>query len=168
MRRPDAIQLGLAVLLVLSVWLKVAGERGGAAQAEMAPRPSRLAAQLTAAGFSLEPALTDRDPVLQPAVRAGCRLAVAEVSPLGWERDALSQIVKPDQRLAFAFQGTVYGEQPVWRTSFQHHLNLALGYVGLPRGDEAVYAVIAGRSCGDLATDWLTAPAADYSAATAG
>ena len=50
------------------------------------------------------------------ATAGDCRLRVVVSASRGWHRDLISKLTKPTDHTFVDFGGTIYAEQPMWRT----------------------------------------------------
>jgi len=76
-----------------------------------------------------------------------CRLTVAAISPLGWERETIKRMATPQDQVSFIYKGHIYPEQPAWRTWLDFYLSRAARLVGLRGPLAPVFGVIADPTC---------------------
>lgn len=154
---PRMLEIGFAASLALTLSIKVmtgatASDEGG----------SQLAVEdlLKAQGFAIGEPEPHADPPLIPAARSDCTLRFTDVSALGWHRDVLAGLRKPDERLYFVIDGKVFDRQPRWRTFAKYVMQRVGAYSGVNiGGSSSLLGVIAGPECGPGSVDWR--PVAD-------
>jgi hypothetical protein len=151
MRKIGLVELCLFAGLAVSLGIKVATVWGGKDQASW---DVETAAAFEKRGFRIGGIVPDRDPLMLSVHKPGCDMQVAEVSPLGWHRDLLANIVGPDEHLLFVFEGAAFETQPVWRTSTLYHWNRLKSYFGSPDGYGSVLGIIATESCRAAEMEW--------------
>jgi hypothetical protein len=96
------------------------------------------------------------------ATSGACRMIVAEGSPNGWTRDMTRQILGVTNPQFVVFRGTIYTEQPTWRTFTDHWLSKNIRRLGLARHASPIIAVSANESCDAERLPWdeLSSPEA--------
>ncbi|EHK54107.1 hypothetical protein [Allomesorhizobium alhagi] len=151
MRKIRLVELCLFAGLAVSVGIKVAP--GGASGIQVA-WDVQTAAAFENRGFSIDGIVPDRDPPMLSVHKSGCDMQIAEVSPLGWHRDLLANIVRPDEHLLFVYQGAVFETQPVWRTSTGYHWNRLRSYFGYSDENGIVLGIIASHNCKVAEMEW--------------
>jgi hypothetical protein len=152
MRKIRLVELCLFAGLAVSLGIKVAPV--GAAIRDQVSWDVQTAAAFEKRGFSIKGIVPDRDPPMLSVHKPGCDMQIAEVSPLGWHRDLLANIVRPDEHLLFVYQGAVFETQPVWRTSTGYHWNRLRSYVGCSDEDGFVLGIIASENCRAAEMEW--------------
>jgi hypothetical protein len=88
------------------------------------------------------------------ATAGACRMIVVEVSPDGWSRDIIRQIVGTTEHQFFVFRGSTYTKQPTWLTISNHLWSRSLRMLGFARRDTPVIAVSATGPCGPEQLPW--------------
>jgi hypothetical protein len=88
------------------------------------------------------------------ATSGACRMIVAEGSPNGWTRDMTRQILGAGNVQFVVFRGTIYTEQPTWRTFTDHWLSKNIRRLGFARHTSPVIAVSATKSCDAERLPW--------------
>jgi hypothetical protein len=86
----------------------------------------------------------------KPVVRASvgaCRMLVAQLSAIGWERDAIGRNVSSMDEAFVVFGGKIYREQPTWLTATDFLWSRFQRELGLRVQGTPLLAVIASRSC---------------------
>lgn len=128
----------------------------GATAGNGAPKPEGAVERvLERQGFVIGKPQAGTEPQLVPAVRGTCALRFTDISALGWHRDVLAQLTKPDEILYFVVGGRIFDEQPRWRTFAKYVTHRAAAYSGLNVGAPTpVLGVLAARTCGRGAVDW--------------
>jgi len=147
--------LDVAFVAALSVTLGIKVLTGATAGGA-APSPElNIQRALQQQGFQVGMPEPGSDPPLVPATRGDCRLKVTAVSALGWHRDILARITKPDEVLYFVVGGQVFDEQPRWKTFARYVGHRAIAYAGIPIGPPVpTLGVIAARTCAADAVNW--------------
>jgi hypothetical protein len=79
---------------------------------------------------------------------------VAEGSPNGWTRDMTRQILGAANPQFVVFRGTMYMEQPTWRTFTDHWLSKSIRKLGFARHSSPIIAVSATGSCDAEQLPW--------------
>jgi hypothetical protein len=153
MRKAYLVEICLATALVLTLAVKVATGFARRNDTIEARWHIQAGIALEGVGFEIDGFLRDRDLPLLSVHKAGCVMLIANVSPLGWHRDVLSKIVRPNEQLFFVYRGTIFQAQPVWRTAAHYHWDRLRSYVGVADRDDSVLGIIAARSCGAIGSD---------------
>jgi hypothetical protein len=132
-------------------------ERRGTAAASAAKQVVTLLSQ---EGFQLGDIDEDSDLPIVQAVRNGCHILVAVVSPLGWHRDSMRQLAKSKDRILFVVDGEFYREQPRWRTLTYYYWRRLNGYAGRRLPARPVLGLVASPKCSlqDIAWQKLVEP----------
>jgi hypothetical protein len=94
------------------------------------------------------------DVAFSDATAGACRMIVVEVSPDGWTRDIIRQIVGTTEHQFFAFRGSTYTEQPTWLTISDHWWSQSLRKLGFARRDAPIIAVSATGPCAPERLPW--------------
>lgn len=95
-----------------------------------------------------------------PAVRTECRLRVAIVSPQGWHREVIHRTAPPGSHVFFVVDGTIYQDQPEWRTRVRYYWQRMNGLIGRQLPPALILGVIASPGCEWLDGTWSTLRAA--------
>lgn len=85
-------------------------------------------------------------PVWIVGTRGACRVRVASIAPEGWARALIDQLAAGD-RLAYAFDGRFYDEQPVMRTRLDNYRRRLLRYLGVAVAPLELRAVAVSPGC---------------------
>jgi len=88
------------------------------------------------------------------ATSGACRMIVAEGSPNGWTRDMNPTILGAANPQFVVFRGTMYIEQPTWRTFTDHWLSKSIRKLGFARHSSPIIAVSATGSCDAEQLPW--------------
>ena len=88
------------------------------------------------------------------ATSDACRMIVAEGSPNGWTRDMTRQILGATNPQFVVFRGTIYSEQPTWRTFTDHWLSKNTRRLGFARHTSPIIVVSATESCDAKRLPW--------------
>jgi len=147
MRSLHPTEAGIILALALTLAVKIAFFPSVAPAEAPAEGTAPVVAFLEQQGFAIGEPLPNTEPAMLPAAKAGCKLTVAEVSPFGWHRDVLTRLARPDEQVAFVFNGTVYSAQPVWKTFFAQNWRRLLTYAGLHPPEQPVLGIIASPGC---------------------
>ena len=83
-----------------------------------------------------------------------CDLRLAVVSPHGWHRNLIRQLVAPQEKLVYVFDGETFDEQPVWRTWASFYLSRMKTFLGLHAATKPVLAVVSDPSCAIGSLPW--------------
>ena len=83
-----------------------------------------------------------------------CDLRLAVVSPHGWHRNLIRQLVAPREKLVYVFDGETFDEQPVWRTWASFYLSRMKTFLGLHEATKPVLAVLSSPSCAIGSLPW--------------
>lgn len=86
--RPSTLSLGFALLLVLSLGVKVQARLGSSSPA-IASDGEDIIATLGRSGFATSRAAPNTDPTWVYGVKGECKLQIADISLQGWHRSAL-------------------------------------------------------------------------------
>src|SRR5689334_559149 len=108
------LSLVAAFVLAVSLSAKVHAFRT-AEEAPEADGGPDIAAFLSERGFSVVRAAPNTAPEWLTGTMGACRVRIADVSPQGWYRSIISEEAAK-QRVAYSFEGTLYDDQPVFRT----------------------------------------------------
>ena len=91
--------------------------------------------------------MTSRIFELLEATSGSCRILVALAAPQGWHKDAIRQLAKPSDQVSYAFEGTLYADQPVWRTWTNFYWSWLLRSAGIILPNEPILGLVASPSC---------------------
>ncbi len=157
MRPPD-----LRLVLVALLGLSLTGKAIGSFDLREVSGPQDVSVFLHAIGYSGPDGGLSHGTQLNVtrdawtrASRGSCLIEVAQVSPQGWERDAVREYAGSN-RLAYFYEGGVYPEHPVGRAMTDYYLARVKGYLHIPFNAPRVWAVVAGPQCPDpLLTSWF-------------
>jgi hypothetical protein len=139
------LSLGFALLLVLSIAIKVHGGAGGRLAA-IYPGDEDIAALLHKNGFATHKADPNTDPTWTYGVRDHCKIEIADVSPQGWHRSAV-EWQAAGQVVLYSAQGKLYNQQPILRPMITHYLRRLERYVGINAPQIRVRAIVIGPEC---------------------
>ena len=151
---------GLAVLLALTLSIKIASGHSPGLGAtalndpEIETARGETAAFLVRNGFAVEEWWGDDDVRLASAQRRDCRLLIGPLSPIKWSRDLLHQLAPVDGRAFFVFNGSVYDDQPRWRSWMAYFWRRTALLVGLKVRYEPLFGAVALDTCRDLKVPW--------------
>ncbi|HJS84356.1 MAG TPA: hypothetical protein VJ779_02735 [Acetobacteraceae bacterium] len=153
----------VALLLVVSVGIKLtirSQPSHGAVPATESPATGAVAAFLDRHGFRVNEADSRPESPVVFADAGTCRLLAVLAAPEGWHRELVRRLASPDDQVFFVFDGTVYPNQPVWRTWIHHIWGELNRYIGLTPSSRPVVGVIASPSCDLRNMPWreLAAP----------
>jgi hypothetical protein len=154
MRSLHLTEAGITLALSLTLAVKIAFLPSVAPAGTAAEGKAPVVAFLEHQGFAVGEPLPNNDPAMLPAIKGGCNLRVAEVSPIGWHRDVLARLALPEEQVAFVFDGNVFSAQPVWKTFISHNWNRLLAYAGLHPPDQPVLGIIASPGCALQELPW--------------
>jgi len=148
-------KLGIAGLLIASLWLKVPG---GASLTEAAKEEiarTRIAAFLDRQGFSPNSATLGENPARMSGQSGTCHVLIADLAPHGWHQDIFRRFASADDRVFFIFQGRKYDSQPVWRTRVSYYWNRIARLLGVNAAQTGlVYGIVASPECDLDAISW--------------
>jgi hypothetical protein len=151
-----AFKLGIAGLLIFSLWLKAPGDESLAAPAQQQVATTQIAAFLTRQGFAPNAAPLEESPARVAGQSGSCRVLIAELAPQGWHQDIFRRFAAPEDRVFFIFQGRIHDAQPVWQTRFSFYWNRIVGHLGVNAAQNGlVYGVVATPECDLDAVPWL-------------
>lgn len=136
----------LALLLILSLLLKISGVKNAQAEGSRGVY-DRVATVLERHGFKVVKNATDEDLFSLSGLRGQCRLLVAVLSPHGWHRDVIRQIAPPDSQLLFLFDGASYRDQPLLLTRLDYYWSRLLRYAGINQPLRPVLGVVGSSEC---------------------
>jgi hypothetical protein len=146
---PFEVAFGAALALTLTIKMLTGATAGNE------PPEHAVEQVLEHQGFVIGKPQPGTEPQLIPAVRGDCTLRFTDISALGWHRDVLARLTKPDEVLYFVVGGRIFDEQPRWRTFVKYVTHRAAAYSGLNVGAPTpVLGVLAVRVCGRDAVDW--------------
>jgi hypothetical protein len=137
----------LAFLLGVSIGIKVMSHSLDDVGHMKGTDESSIAALLNRYGFLVEAGEARSDPPLVLAAAANCHLLVMLAAPEGWHRDIPYRLASPQDQVFFVFDGVVYRNQPIWRTTLRSYwlkLSLRLG-VAVP--SQPVLGIVASPGC---------------------
>jgi hypothetical protein len=137
----------LVIVLVLSLFFKISGRTNAETQAPTTAT-DRVATFLERSGFDVVQNAADVDLFSLSATKGQCHLFVGVLSPHGWHRHVIRQIVPADRDVRFFIDGTLYADQPVLRTRFDHYWGRLLRYVGFDRPERPVLGIAGTPECG--------------------
>ena len=137
--------LGFALLLVLSIAIKVYGSVGERISA-INPGDEDIAALLHKNGFATHKANPNTDPTWTYGVKDHCKIEIADVSPQGWHRSAV-EWQAGGQVVLYSVQGKLYSQQPILRPMMTHYLRRLERYVGINAPQVRVRAIVIGPEC---------------------
>lgn len=138
----------LALLLGLSIGIKVAGGDGEGSGGGMLAEKREVAAFLARQGFRVDQ--EDEEAASSPFVTAAvgaCRLLVVAAAPQGWHRDIIHQLASPRDRVFFVIGGVVHYDQPQWRTWTDHQWRRLNRLVGRQLPARPVFGFVASPGC---------------------
>jgi hypothetical protein len=95
------------------------------------------------------------------ASRPACQMLVTEISPRGWEREAMNSRATPMEQVFVVFGGKIYAERPIWLTASDFLWHKVLSEVGLKVRPSPLLAVIATKSCGAERLPWYELASAE-------
>ena len=137
----------LVAVLALSLFLKISGRTNAETQVP-ATATDRVAALLERKGFDVVQNAADVDLFSLSATKGQCHLFVAVLSPHGWHRHVIRQIVSADSDVRFVFDGALYSDQPLVRTRLDHYWGRFLRYAGFERPERPVLGIAGTPECG--------------------
>ena len=88
------------------------------------------------------------------ATTASCQLQVARLTPDGSNRDLIRHLAAGTDRSFIVFRGTVYTQQPIFRTVLNYLCSRFLRELGLIRHITPVIAVAVNSSCNAERLPW--------------
>jgi hypothetical protein len=140
-RWPD---LAFGVLVALTILLKIVANPGEPRRLQVLR--AEVIAFLGRHEFKTEGADARSAPVVR--VSSGdCRLRILESHPWGWNRDAAELYVREHQRVAFVFDGTIYADQPIVRTTLSYVWTFVQWKLGIEAPWQPVLLVAANSDC---------------------
>jgi len=103
-------------------------------------------------GFDIEEQTVAGVPTIA-AVLGSCRMRIVEASPNGWSRDWINQVLGAERHF-IVYRGTIYSEQPTWRTFTENWWSKSLHKLGIAQRTPPVIAVSATASCNSEQLPW--------------
>jgi hypothetical protein len=150
-----ALSLAFCLVLGLSVALKLPGllrVTEGSANA-ISPEIEMLLRQHS---FQVSQYAPDNDLTWMSGIEGDCRIMIAAVAPQGWHRALVAQVATGKQ-LFYLFDGSVYTEQPIFRTRSYHYWRKLNHYIGLSPQNLPVLAIVIAPSCQKVPLSQLAA-----------
>lgn len=141
-------RVALGFLLVLSVSIKLANGDGSPPDHEQRLAKQEVADFLSRQGFQVDHAIAEQtdSPIVRAATDA-CSLLVIAAAPQGWHRNLLLRLAEPQDQTFFVVGGTLYEDQPLWRTWDYHYWRRANHLLGRRLPVHPVFGVVASRAC---------------------
>jgi len=140
--------LGLAVAFAALLLASLAGKVAGLGVAKEVPPDEVTPAVAFIKGRGLE--LQPSDPMSSPfwivGTRGECRARVTIVPPEGWARAIIAEQTAGD-RLAYAFDGRIFDQQPVARTMIENYRRRLIRYLGYSEPSLEVRAIALSPNC---------------------
>jgi hypothetical protein len=138
----------LALLLVLSVGIKLTHGYSTPLSQAASVTKSEVAAFLDRQGFRVDEVdATNVDSPFVQAAKGTCHLLAVAAAPQGWHRDLVHRLAAPDDQVFFVVDGTVFDDQPQWRTWTYHYWRLVNRFVGRRLPLHPVLGVVASPDC---------------------
>ena len=116
------LSLVFALLLALSITIKVHSGVGQNLPAPIAETNDDIDAMLTRNGFATNRAPPNTDPAWIYGVKGKCKLQVANISLQGWHRSAL-EWAAAGRPIQYSVGGELYAEQPILKPMIVHYFN---------------------------------------------
>jgi hypothetical protein len=88
------------------------------------------------------------------ATAGPCRMRVAVSASRGWHRDLIGTLVKPTDHQFVVFGGTIYPEQPMWRTVPDFLWFKLVNKLGFALQPTPVITVLEGPNCDAERLPW--------------
>jgi hypothetical protein len=83
-----------------------------------------------------------------------CRIQIIEAEPRGYNYDSLRQTAGPTEDFFVLYRGTIYDEQPLWRTKADYYWARLKHELGIPTTPHPVLAFIASSACSARTLPW--------------
>lgn len=100
------------------------------------------------------PARVEWEKPMLRATAGTCRILIAKVNPIAWDRDLIRQNASVEDRFFIVFHGTVYSAQPTWLTAADFLWSRLRRELGLDVRSMGPLAVIAATSCDAERLPW--------------
>jgi len=116
---------------------------------------SRLADFLSRQHYSVT--LAERPADGQPSIVAStgaCRILAVRSPAMGTDRDLVRRLASPADGIFILYKGTIYDEQPTFRTVSDFLWARMLREVGISVQQQPVFAIISPRSCNSRNLPW--------------
>jgi hypothetical protein len=143
--RPSTLSLGFALLLVLSLGVKVQARLGSSSPA-IASDGEDIIATLGRSGFATSRAAPNTDPTWVYGVKGECKLQIADISLQGWHRSAL-ELEAVGRSILYSVGGRLHTEQPILWPMMIHYFRRLERYVGIDAPPPRARAIVIGPGC---------------------
>ena len=91
---------------------------------------------------------------LMDATTGACHMRVAVSASRGWHRDLIAGLANPTDHKFVVFGGTIYQEQPMWRTVPNFLWSKLLNKLGFAIQPTPVITVLEGQNCDAARLPW--------------
>ena len=140
------LSLVFAVLLALSIAIKVHGGVGQNLPSPIAETNDDIDALLARNGFATNLAPPNTDPAWVNGVKGNCKLQIANVSLQGWHRTAL-EWAAAGRPIQYSVGGELYAEQPILKPMIVHYFNRLQRYLGISAPLVRARAILIDSGC---------------------
>jgi hypothetical protein len=137
----------LAIFLASSVGIKAAVNMAADMEGGNEPSIADVEPVLRAQGFAVVQDASGGVPRWIVAVRNGCALKAAEISPLGWHDAVVEQHAREGDRIVYLYRGRIYAERPALKAMADQIVWRLGRYLASGAAAQPVLAVVLPKAC---------------------